>query len=250
MAKPAERGVRRKLLRVAYVLIIASAVAIAAYSVMRVVDEGRNEPSRPFTDSFDLQACTFNTTGENRYFVLQPRFRLVLDGVEAGDDLHLEITILNTTTIVDGVTTRVVLENMTVNGEIEEISLNYVAICEETGSVVYFGEDVDIYLANGTIVHDGSWRAGGSNRAGLLMPGTILLGGRYYQEVAPGIAEDRAEIMNDEATLVTTAGTFTGCLVTEETTPLEPDSVGYKTYAPGIGLVKDGILLLTEYGYI
>jgi hypothetical protein len=35
---------------------------------------------------------------------------------------------------------------------------------------------------------------------------------------------------------------------TEETTPLEPGSVSYKTFARGIGLVRDGDLLITKYG--
>jgi hypothetical protein len=31
-------------------------------------------------------------------------------------------------------------------------------------------------------------------RAGIIMPGTPLLGSRYYQEIAPEVALDKAEI--------------------------------------------------------
>ena len=80
-----------------------------------------------------------------------------------------------------------------------------------------------------------------------MMPGTILLGARYYQEIAP-TALDRAEILSTDVTLKTPAGTFKNCLRTEETSGLDPGETCYKTYAPGIGLIQDEDLLLTEYG--
>ena len=78
------------------------------------------------------------------------------------------------------------------------------------------------------------------------MPGTILLGARYYQEIAPK-AMDRAEIIADDITLKTPAGTFENCILTEETSGLDPNEKCYKTYAPGIGLIQDEDMLLTEY---
>jgi hypothetical protein len=50
--------------------------------------------------------------------------------------------------------------------------------------------------------------------------------------------------------LKTPAGNFDHCLKTEETTPLEPRAREYKVYASGIGLIKDGDLLLIKHGYI
>jgi hypothetical protein len=83
-----------------------------------------------------------------------------------------------------------------------------------------------------------------------MMPGLILLGARYYQEIAPGVAMDRVEIVAVNETIKTPAGTFSNCLKIKETTPLEKGAREYKFYAPGIGLVKDGKLLLTDHGYI
>lgn len=82
------------------------------------------------------------------------------------------------------------------------------------------------------------------------MPGLPLLGARYHQEVAPGTAMDRAEIVGLDEAVVTPAGEFRGCLRVEETTPLEPDEREYKLYAPGIGLVQDGALRLIRYGRV
>ena len=61
---------------------------------------------------------------------------------------------------------------------------------------------------------------------------------------------DRAEIISINETLGTPAGKYTTVLKIEETTPLEPKDKSYKLYAPGIGLIKDGDLLLKKYGFI
>ena len=50
----------------------------------------------------------------------------------------------------------------------------------------------------------GAWLSGVKGaRFGLLMPGTIHLGLKYYQEFAPGVAMDRAEIISVNETVVT-----------------------------------------------
>ena len=66
-------------------------------------------------------------------------------------------------------------------------------------------------------------------------------------EVAPGVAEDRSEILSMTEMVSTPAGTFENCLKIKETSGIEKGTVGYKYYAPGIGLVKDGNLELTDY---
>jgi hypothetical protein len=82
-----------------------------------------------------------------------------------------------------------------------------------------------------------------------MMPGIILLGSRYYQEVAEDVAMDRAEVISNSEVLVVPAGKFSNCVKIEETTPLEPGYKGYKYYASGIGLLKDDNLELVEYGF-
>jgi hypothetical protein len=80
------------------------------------------------------------------------------------------------------------------------------------------------------------------------MPGQNLLRGKYYQEIAPKVALDRAEIISLRETVDTPAGQFKNCLKTKETTPLEPDVEEYKYYAPGVGLVQEESLKLTKHG--
>ena len=88
---------------------------------------------------------------------------------------------------------------------------------------IYFGEDVDMYEDGKIVSHEGAWIAGeNGSKAGMIMPGKVEIGLKYYQEIAPGVAEDRAEIISVNDTLDTPAGTFKQVLKTEETNPLKP----------------------------
>jgi len=199
-----------------------------------------------FTDDFGIERCTFRTTGENPYFRLVPGHRLELEGEKKRTVTHLTITVLEDTLTIDGVQTRVVEERETEDGQLVEVSRNYFAECAENGSVFYFGEDVDFYEDGAVANHDGSWRAGVDGaRAGVIMPGLNLVGARYFQEVAPDVAMDRAETISVTETLSTPAGAFVNVLKTKETTPLERGKE-FKLYAPGVGLIRDADLELVE----
>lgn len=189
-----------------------------------------------FTDQFLIDKTDLSSTGSNPYMILEPGYRLTL----GNGDTSLTITVLNETKVVDGVETRVVEERETQGGKITEVSRNYLVISRKANSVFYFGED-----------GGGSWLAGEKGaRAGILMPGTVLLGARYYNEVAPGVAMDRAEIVSTNMTYRTPAGKFKNVLKIEESSPLEPGVKEYKLFAPGIGLIKDSNLELVQYGYV
>ena len=162
----------------------------------------------------------------------------------------LAITVLDETKEVDGVTTRVVEEREWRNEELIEVSRNFFAIDEQTKDVFYFGEDVDMYQGGKVDSHTGAWLAGKNGaRAGLIMPGNPKVGMKYYQEIARGVAMDRAEILKTDDHLDTPAGSFANCLLTKEGSALNPFEMEFKTYAPGIGLLQDEKLLLSEYGF-
>lgn len=197
-----------------------------------------------------MDSCAFSTNGENTYFILQPGFRLVLEGIEDEDTSRVVITVLDETRIVGGIETRVVEEYESVNSKIIEVSRNFFAYCKETGDIFYFGEEVDMYKNGKLSGHSGAWLAEGNNRAGIIMPGKYVIGYKYYQEIAPGEAMDRAEIISTSETFKTPAGDFTNVLKTKETNPLKPKEKEYKRYAPGIGQIQDEHLLLVKYGYV
>jgi hypothetical protein len=199
----------------------------------------------PFTDSFLIEECRFSNTGRNPYFVLEPGYQLRLEGEDKRVFVRLTITVLDETEMVGGVETRVVEERETKDGDLVEVSRNFFAICAPTNSVFYFGEDVDIYEGGVVASNDGSWRAGVNGaRPGVIMPGLNLVGARYMQEVAPGVALDRAETLSVTDSLATPAGRFANVLEVKETTPLERRAKGFKFYAPGVGLIQDGSLQL------
>ena len=190
-----------------------------------------------WTERFGVEPNELVSSGRNPFFVLEPGYRLVL----AHGDEQLAITVLAETKIVDGVETRVVEERETKAGALVEVSRNYFAISSRTNAVFYFGEDVDMYKSGKVANHEGSWTSGANGaRYGLMMPGTPLLRGRYYQELAPKVAMDRAEIVSMSERVSTPSGAYAEALKIEETSPLEPGLREYKLYARGVGLVQDG----------
>jgi hypothetical protein len=198
---------------------------------------------KKFQDAFKVERASLADRGSNTYMILQPGFRLVLvDGKDS-----LTITVLDETKMVDGVKTRVVEERETKGGKLDEVSRNYFAIDKTTGDVYYFGEDVDTYDKAGNVTgHGGSWLAGVDGaKFGLMMPGQPKVGYRYYQEMAPRLAMDRAEVVSTTETVEVPAGTFKNCLKTKETSGVEPGSE-YKLYAPSVGLLRDGDFVLSK----
>jgi hypothetical protein len=210
------------------------------------------------------QSNTFTTNVDNPFFPLHAGQQWVLVGKEGPDDLGLRITVLNGVERFyraprDGVPT---IETVRVeelewedddgDGEIDdeefviETSINYYAQTQE-GTVCYFGEDVDIFLPEGGVSHEGAWRADAPNNApGIFMPADPQEGMTFQQEVAPGVAEDRATIVDVGRSVTTPAGTFTDTIRVRDFNPLD-GSRGFKTYARNVGLIHDGPLLLLSF---
>jgi hypothetical protein len=229
-------------------------VALAVLLACAGLVEGPAWAAPGYTTRFALEQCTFEAGGRNAHFSLQPGYRLFLAGNDDGEEVELLITVLEQTRRIRFVTeggvaltvrTRVVEEREWKDGALVEVSRNFYARCKETNDVFYFGEEVDIYEDGVVVSHDGAWQAGQAGaRPGLIMPGRFLLGSRYFQERAPGVAEDRAEHVAMGLTVKTPAGTFRNCVEIVETTPLEPGAQSVKRYCPGIGLVMDGAVTL------
>src|SRR5688572_6359221 len=205
-----------------------------------------------FTRQFRDEDCRFSSTGGNPFFSLRPGRVARFSGEEDGLELHLRITVLDRTRDIlvpelGLVTTRVVEEREWENGELIEVSRNYFAVCAQTKDVYYFGENVDIFEDDGSVSHEGAWLAGRNGaQPGIIMPGTFLFGSRYYQEIAPGVALDRAEHTSMGLTAETGLGTLSGCVKVVETTLLEPGSESVKVYCPDVGLVNDDGIVLTD----
>lgn len=202
-------------------------------------------------DTFNLENCDLSPSGANDYFILEPGYQLILEGQEDGEEIQLKITVLDETKTVNGTEAGIVEEIETEGGEVVEISRNWFVVCKPSNDIFYLGEEVDIYEDGKIVDHEGAWEAGvNDGRHGLIMSGTPEIGMKYYQEIAPGVAEDRAEIVALDKTLDTPVGKFEKVLEIEETNALKPDEKESKFYAPGIGLIQEESLMLVKHGNV
>ncbi len=223
---------------------------IALFGTVLLASSGIARAEPEFTQEFDVDDCNFSNVGRNPYFSLNPGDRLILEGEDDGEVVRVQITVLGGTRFINfrtaegeamSVSTRIVEEREWKDGQLVEVSRNFYARCRQSNDIFYFGEDVDIYAGGVIVSHDGEWRAGRAGALpGVIMPGRFLLGSRYYQELAFGVALDRAEHMRQDFDVTVPAGDFEDCVEIVETTPLEPGAESVKTYCEEVGLVADG----------
>lgn len=212
-----------------------------------------------FTSEFHLARCAWSDNSQaNPYFILKPGHRVVLEGEQDGTEGRVEITVLRERRRIsfetsDGQTVtlraRVIEEREFEDGELIEVSRNFFALCRQTSDVFYFGEEVDIYEDGEVVDHSGAWEAGVAGALpGLIMPGTFLLGSRYFQEIAPGVALDRSRNIEEGLEITVPAGTLHGCVAVEDTNALTEGPADLKVYCPGVGLTIDETLEAVEIG--
>ena len=207
-------------------------------------------PGLPFPSegTLDIAVCApengpFTLEIDNEFFPLVPGTASVLEGDEDGELVRVEMTVLDETEDVAGVTTRVLEERESADGELVEISRNFFAQAPD-GTVCYFGEDVDIYEGGEIVGQEGEWRAGqGGAEAGIQMPAAPEVGQSYYQEYAPDVAMDFGEIVAMGEPLTTPAGDFTDTLEVLESSPLD-SGTSTKIYVRGVGMAVDETMLL------
>ena len=114
---------------------------------------------------------------------------------------------------------------------------------DAAGNVWYFGEETAEYEDGEIVSTAGAWEAGVDGaQPGIIMPATPAIGVTYRQEFYAGEAEDVAVAVEVDQSVDVPAGSFDAVLVTEDWTPLEPDSRERKSYAPGVGLVMEEII--------
>jgi hypothetical protein len=219
-----------------------SIIAVACFLLYgpNTHSQGREE----WQSTFTVDKKNLGVQGANPYINLIPGYRLSYT-----HKLDAEVvTVLNETRVIDGVTTRVVEDRESHDGKLVELTRDYYAIDSVTNDVYYFGEDVDMYKNEKIVGHEGSWISGVKNaKFGLMMPAKPVVGQRFYQEQAPGVGMDRAEIKSTNSSLITPAGKFANVVYVVESSPLEVGS-SKKWYASGVGPVKDDDMSLVKYG--
>lgn len=154
-----------------------------------------------------------------------------------GESLQETITVEDRTKkIADGVTARVVHDVVYDKGKPSEITDDWYAQ-DRDGNIWYFGEST-AEIHNGRRDTSGSFEAGRNGAdAGVVMPANPTVGLTYREEYYAGQAEDRAKVLALDQQVEAPAGHFTGALLIDDTSPIEPAVSEYKLYAKGVGPV-------------
>jgi hypothetical protein len=154
-----------------------------------------------------------------------------------GESLQETITVTNQTKrIADGVTARVVHDVVYDHGKPSEITDDWYAQDRE-GNIWYFGENT-ASIQNGKKDTSGSFEAGRNGAdAGIAMAAHPVVGLTYREEYYKGHAEDRTKVLALDQQVQAPAGHFTDAILTDDTSPIEPDVSEYKLYAKGVGPV-------------
>jgi hypothetical protein len=184
------------------------------------------------------QAHQFTTRIDNPYLPLAPGSRWVYHDVLTGERTVVRVT-NETRRIANGVTGRVVRDTVRKHGHVTEDTSDWYAQ-DERGNVWYLGEDTREYAHGKVSSTEGSWEAGVQGaRGGIAMPAHPRVGRAYRQEYYAGHAEDHARVLSRDDQVEVPAGHYKRALLTKEWTPLEPDVLEYKLYAPGVGVVLE-----------
>jgi hypothetical protein len=198
-----------------------------------------DQPYRP-----DLPpAEDFVAVIDNPYMPFIPGTRAVFEGVSDGQRERNVVVVTDRTKVILGVTTTVVHDRVfSANGDLAEDTFDWYAQ-DRFGNVWYFGEDTAEYDNGKVSSTKGSWEAGvGGAQPGVVMLAQPTVGERYHQEFLRGEAEDIGTVVAIDEGVSVPYGSFDHVVVTEDTTPLEPQILEHKFYAPGIGVVLERVL--------
>jgi hypothetical protein len=184
-----------------------------------------------------IDPSNFVAQVDNPYFPLTPGTTFIYEGQTAQGFEHDEFAVTRRTRTILGVRCVEVHDTVTTDGQLTEDTLDWFAQDKE-GNVWYFGENTH-ELEDGLITTiEGTFMAGvNGDKPGIVMKAHPAIGDFYRQEFSLNNAEDFAETRSVTQTVHVPAGAFHNCLKSKETTPLEPDLLEYKYYAPGVGNV-------------
>jgi hypothetical protein len=189
-----------------------------------------------------IDAADFVTTVDNPYFPLEPGTTFVFVGTSEGEREVVTVRVTDRTKMIQGVTCVVVRDTVRTGGEVTEDTFDWYAQ-DVDGNVWYMGEDTKEYDHGEVVSTEGSWEGGVHGALpGVIMPADPTVGLAYTQEHYAGQAEDKGKIVALGRQASVPYGSFDDVLITEDWTPLEPNVLERKSYAPGIGVVFEELV--------
>jgi len=217
---------------------LAAAILIALVGPAVGAAGGRRDnPPRYGADSAQIT---------NPYLPISKLHRCVLRGEDGPQRLRIVRVLKPRTEVLSfgegRVRATVVLDtvrNLRTDRRIER-TIDYFAQ-DRHGGVHYLGEDVDEYLPDGTVSHEGQWRAGRHGaRPGLLMPAHPKVGQRFKSERARPVAVEKDRIVAMGRTEVVRGHRYWNVMrIREHATVPKPAEFETKTYARGVGVVTE-----------
>lgn len=215
----------------------------------RIQAAGRNDLCRRLPDAgpyiTEIDPADFKSPGEtqlggNRYFPLVIGTVMTYRNEEDNEDIV--VTVTDRTRVIEGVTTIVVRDVVSIEGELIEDTDDYFAE-DRSGNVWYFGEVAQNFEDGFLTDLDGSFIAGESGaQAGIIMKASPMVGDVYRQEFALGDAEDAAEVLALDGDVEISNPDFAcnnACLKTEDFIPTEADATEFKYFKEGIGFIAE-----------
>ena len=191
---------------------------------------------------------------DNPYWPLLPGTRVVYAEVSADGCIVNEVQVTSDSKndfagAYAGLTARVVLDREWTDEDCDggrdvllENTFDWYAQ-DDAGNIWYVGEDTSEYEYDDAgnflgVTKEGSWQAGNNDAiAGLIMLAQPFAGASYQQEFQADVAEDFGRVIGTDRTVTTGLGSFDGCVITKEWSPLSPGVVEHKYYCPNAGLV-------------
>lgn len=200
-----------------------------------VIDPGDGGDYQPQVDPAD-----FVDAVDNPYLPLVPGTRWVYEGEgDEGEVERIEVTVTDERREVMGISATVVRDSVYADGELIEDTWDWYAQ-DRDGNVWYLGEDTAEYEDGEVVNTEGAWEAGVDGALpGIVMPADPQVGDVHRQEYYVGEAEDMFEVTEVGASRTVPAGSYEEVLVTTDWTPLEPEVVEQKSYAPGVGVIAE-----------
>ena len=219
--------------------VLRSIALLAAVLALSACGGGDSNSLPQGTKPSKLDPSKFTTEIDNEYWPMKPGYHWVYRELEDGELQRVDVTVMNRTKVLAGVTARVVHDRVTRQGQVIEDTRDWYAQ-DSDGNLWYLGEDTKEY-ENGTVKStEGSWAYGVDGaQPGVVVPAEPKQGMKYREEYYAGHAEDAAEVLSVGSQVQVPYGRFKGAMLTRNYSSLEPTVEEMKLYAKGVGPVME-----------
>lgn len=212
------------------VLVVEDDVRVAAAMRRALRGSGNYQPS--------IDPAEFVDTIDNPYFPVEPQTRWVYEGVVDGERERIELDVTTETKEILGITAVGVRDINYVDGELAAETMDWYAQ-DRAGNVWYLGEDTQNF-ENGQPTDTEGWEAGVDGALpGIFMPAEPGVGEAYRQNHQAGQVDDLAEVVRLGVTHSIGLGDYRDVIVVRCWSPLEPEIIEEKSYAPGVGKIYE-----------